>query len=178
MLDSWRDKVVITQGDITECDTDAIVNAANNDLILGAGVAGAIRAKGGPEIQRECDKIGSIPLGEAALTSGGKLKAKFVIHAASMQLGGTTSEANLRHATRNSLKRAAERGLERVAFPAIGTGIAGFPMDRCAEVMLEEVRRHLEGQTSIRRVEFVLFDRASYETFARIFDAGESVHRS
>src|SRR5690348_4805937 len=103
MPDSWRGQVAITQGDITECATDAIVNAANNDLVLGAGVAGAIRSKGGPEIQRECDKIGPIELGEAAITTAGKLKARFVIHAASMQLGARTTEANLRASTRNSL---------------------------------------------------------------------------
>lgn len=169
MPHSWRDRVVITQGDITECATDAIVNAANNDLMLGAGVAGAIRNKGGPQIQRECDSIGPIELGEAAVTTGGKLKAKFVIHAASMQLGGRTTEPHLRASTRNSLMRAAEHRLESIAFPAIGTGIAGFPLDRCAQVMLEEVRDHLAGETSLRRVEFVLFDRAAYETFERVF---------
>jgi len=168
---SWRDKVRISQGDITECDAGAIVNAANNDLILGAGVAGAIRNKGGPEIQKECDRIGSIPLGEAAVTTGGKLKAKFVIHAASMHLGGRTSEENLRASTRNSLIRAAERKVESIGFPAIGTGIAGFPLDRCAQVMLEEVRDHLADETSVRLVEFVLFDRAAFDTFKSVFDA-------
>jgi O-acetyl-ADP-ribose deacetylase (regulator of RNase III) len=142
---SWSDKVRIEHGDITDCDFDAIVNAANNDLILGAGVAGAIRKKGGPEIQIECDRIGTIPLGEAAVTTGGRLKSKFVIHAASMRLGGRTSEEHLRSATRNSLRRAAERKLKTIGLPAIGTGIAGFPMKRCAQVMLEEVRRHLES---------------------------------
>ena len=169
--DSWRDKVRISQGDITECALDAIVNAANNDLILGAGVAGAIRNKGGPEIQKECDRIGSIALGEAAVTTGGKLKAKFVIHAASMHLGGRTSEENLRASTRNSLRRADERKLASIAFPAIGTGIAGFPLDRCAQVMLEEVRDHLAGETSVKLVEFVLFDAAAFETFKREFAA-------
>ncbi len=169
MSESWRDKVAITQGDITECATDAIVNAANNDLMLGAGVAGAIRNKGGPEIQRECDKIGPIELGEAAITTGGKLRAKFVIHAASMHLGGRTTEPNLRASTRNSLRRAAERKLESIAFPAIGTGIAGFPLDRCAQVMLEEVRDHLARPTSLRRVEFVLFDPTAFDTFKRAF---------
>jgi O-acetyl-ADP-ribose deacetylase (regulator of RNase III) len=168
---SWRDQVKISQGDISECDLDAIVNAANNDLILGAGVAGAIRNKGGPEIQKECDRTGSIPLGEAAVTTGGKLKAKFVIHAASMHLGGRTSEENLRASTRNSLLRAAERNLASIGFPAIGTGIAGFPLDRCAQVMLEEVRDHLAGETSVRTVEFVLFERAAFETFQKVFAA-------
>ncbi len=170
MPDPWRSKVSIVQGDITESDADAIVNAANNDLQLGAGVAGAIRRKGGPEIQRECDKIGRIPLGEAAITTGGKLKAKFVIHAASMHLGGRTTEDNLRASTRNSLKRAAERGLESITFPAIGTGVAGFPMERCAEVMLDEVKTHLGGSTSLKRVEFALFDRPAYETFKRVLE--------
>ena len=167
----WRDKVKISQGDITECAVDAIVNAANNDLILGAGVAGAIRGKGGPAIQQECDRIGRIALGEAAVTSGGKLKAKFVIHAASMHLGGRTSEENLRASTRNALLRASERKLASIAFPAIGTGIAGFPLDRCAQVMLEEVRDHLGGPTSLSLVEFVLFDRAALDIFTQIFAA-------
>ncbi len=171
---SWSDKVRISQGDITDCAFDAIVNAANNDLVLGAGVAGAIRDKGGPEIQIECDRIGTIPLGEAAVTTGGRLQSKFVIHAASMRLGGRTSEAHLRSATRNSLKRATELKLKTIGLPAIGTGIAGFPIARCAQVMLEEVRRHLEGadgETSLRQVEFVLFDRNAYETFGNVFDS-------
>jgi O-acetyl-ADP-ribose deacetylase (regulator of RNase III) len=168
---SWRDKVRILQGDITDRDLDAIVNAANNDLMLGAGVAGAIRRKGGPEIQRECDAIGRIALGEAAVTTGGNLTARLVIHAASMHLGGLTSEEHLRLATRNSLKRADERKLTSIGFPAIGTGIAGFPMDRCAQVMLEEVRSHLEGTTSVQLVEFVLFDAEAYNIFQREFDS-------
>jgi O-acetyl-ADP-ribose deacetylase (regulator of RNase III) len=168
---SWRDKIRISQGDITESALDAIVNAANNDLMLGAGVAGAIRRKGGSAIQQECDRIGPIPLGEAAVTAGGKLKAKFVIHAASMQLGERTSEENLRASTRNSLLRASEHQLESLAFPAIGTGIAGFPLDRCAQVMLEEVRDHLGGETSVRLVEFVLFDRIAFDSFGRVFNS-------
>lgn len=168
---SWRDKVRISQGDITDRALDAVVNAANNDLILGAGVAGAIRNRGGPDIQMECDRIGTIPLGEAAVTTGGRLKAKLVIHAASMHLGGRTTEENLRDATRNSLRRASERKVESIGFPAIGTGIAGFPIDRCAQVMLEEVRDHLMGETSVRLVEFVLFDRAAFEAFERVSKA-------
>jgi O-acetyl-ADP-ribose deacetylase len=167
----WRDKVRISQGDITECALDAIVNAANNDLMLGAGVAGAIRAKGGPEIQQECDRIGPIALGEAAVTGGGKLKAKYVIHAASMHLGGRTSEENLRACTRNSLLRASEKKLASIAFPAIGTGIAGFPLDRCANVMLEEVREHLKRETSLQLVEFALFDRAAFDIFKKALAA-------
>jgi O-acetyl-ADP-ribose deacetylase (regulator of RNase III) len=166
-MKSLAEKIVIQQGDLTEMDTDAIVNAANNDLILGAGVAGAIRRKGGEEIQRECDAIGSIPVGYAAITTGGKLKARFVIHAASMQLGGKTNADSLRHSTAHSLKIANERGLKTIAFPAVGTGIAGFPLKDCAEIMLREAAQHLRGETSLETVYFVLFDEAAQGIFER-----------
>jgi O-acetyl-ADP-ribose deacetylase (regulator of RNase III) len=171
METGWRAKVKLSQGDLTESRTDAIVNAANNDLFLGGGVAGAMRSKGGPAIQAECDRLGPIAVGEAAITGAGRLPAKFVIHAASMRLGGSTTEPNLRAATRNSLMRANEKGLKSIAFPAIGTGIAGFPIDRCARVMLDEVREHLRGPTSIERAEFVLFDAAGLAAFERALAA-------
>jgi O-acetyl-ADP-ribose deacetylase len=170
MKHDWRTKIKLGQGDLTEVDADAIVNAANNDLILGGGVAGAIRVKGGPTIQEECNQIGAIALGEAAITGAGRLKARHVIHAASMRLGESTLEANLRAATRNSLRQAKENSLRLIAFPAIGTGIAGFPIERCAQVMLEEVRTHLEGPTTLERVEFVLFDRESLEAFEKALE--------
>ncbi|MGH7932614.1 MAG: macro domain-containing protein [Candidatus Binataceae bacterium] len=173
MADQWRTQVTLRQGDLTEAPVDAIVNAANTDLMLGGGVAGAIRTKGGPKIQAECDKIAPIRVGEAAITGGGRLKARHVIHAASMRLGGRTSEQDLRESTRNSLLRANENALESIGFPAIGTGIAGFPMKRCAEVMLAEIRDHLRGATSLKRVEVVLFDRASLQVFERVFAAME-----
>src|SRR5579864_2035992 len=106
-----REKIEISQGDLTEMDVDAIVNAANNDLQLGGGVAGAIRRKGGPTIQAECDQIGTIPVGGAAITSAGKLKARHVIHAASMQLGGRTTAQALRSSTAHCLRIAAQHGL-------------------------------------------------------------------
>ena len=159
------DKIVIRQGDLTEMETDAIVNAANNDLILGAGVAGAIRRKGGDEIQKECTEIGSIPVGFAAITTGGKLKAKYVIHAASMGLGGLTNADTLRRSTAHSLRIARERGLTTIAFPAVGTGIAGFPMKECAEIMLEEAARHLEAGSSLETIYFVLYDDAARKVF-------------
>ena len=167
MNKDWRAKIALRQGDLTDADVDAIVNAANNDLMLGGGVAGAIRVKGGPAVQQECDKIGPIALGEAAITGAGRLRARHVIHAASMRLGESTSEANLRSATRNSLRRADENSLQTMAFPAIGTGIAGFPIDRCAQVMLEEVRAHLATPTMLERINFVLFDSHSLEVFER-----------
>ena len=161
------EKIVIQQGDLTDMDTDAIVNAANNDLQLGAGVAGAIRQKGGEEIQRECDAIGSIPVGYAAITSGGKLKARHVIHAASMQLGGRTTGPNLANSVAHSLRIAAERGLKTIAFPAVGTGIAGFPLDECATIMLQEAAQHLKGETSLEKIYFVLFDDRACDVFTR-----------
>lgn len=161
------EKIVIQQGDLTDMDVDAIVNAANNDLKLGAGVAGAIRRKGGEEIQRECDVIGSIPVGYAAITGGGKLKARHVIHAASMQLGGRTTAANLRNSVAHSLRIAAERGLRTIAFPAVGTGIAGFSMEECASILLEETVLHLKTQPSVEKIYFVLFDDGACEVFLR-----------
>jgi O-acetyl-ADP-ribose deacetylase (regulator of RNase III) len=166
-----KEKIRILQGDLTDQAVDAIVNAANNDLQLGGGVAGAIRRRGGMSIQDECDQIGAIPLGEAAVTGAGQLKARYVIHAASMRLGQATSEENLRLSTRNSLLRASEKGLRSVAFPAVGTGIAGFPMRRCAEVMLEEAAKHLIGETSVEDVRFVLYDSAAYQTFREVLEA-------
>jgi O-acetyl-ADP-ribose deacetylase (regulator of RNase III) len=162
---NFNGRVEILQGDLTEMDTDAIVNAANNDLQLGGGVAGAIRRKGGPKIQAECDEIGPVPVGGAAITSGGNLKARYVIHAASMQLGGTTSAQSLRSSTAHSLRIATQKGLKTIAFPAIGTGIAGFPMRECAEIMLRETAKHLEGPTSLEKVYFVLFDQEALAAF-------------
>jgi O-acetyl-ADP-ribose deacetylase (regulator of RNase III) len=161
------EKIVIQQGDLTEMDTDAIVNAANNDLQLGGGVAGAIRRKGGEDIQRECDEIGSIPVGYAAITGGGNLKARHVIHAASMQLGGRTTAANLGTSVAHSLRIAAERGLKTIAFPAVGTGIAGFPIEECATIMLREAAQHLKTETSLDKIYFVLFDDHACDVFQR-----------
>jgi len=160
------DRILIQQGDLTEMEVDAIVNAANNDLILGAGVAGAIARKGGVSIQRECDDIGSIPVGYAAITGGGKLKARHVIHAASMSLGGMrTTAKTLRTSTAHSLRLAAERNLKSIAFPAIGTGVSGFPMDECAQIMLAEALQHLKGESTLEAIHFVLFDTRSRDIF-------------
>jgi O-acetyl-ADP-ribose deacetylase len=165
MAQSWLNHLTIRQGDLIAATTDAIVNAANNDLLLGGGVAGAIRTKGGPSIQEECRRHGPVRIGEAAITGGGELPARYVIHAASMKLGGLTSEQGLRDSTRNALRLANEYQLESIAFPAIGTGIAGFPLERCAEVMLEEIRSHLDRETTLRRIEIVLFDAPALAVF-------------
>jgi O-acetyl-ADP-ribose deacetylase len=163
------DHIEILQGDLTEMDADAIVNAANNDLQLGGGVAGAIRRKGGPDIQKECDEVGPVPVGGAAITSGGKLKARFVIHAASMQLGGQTTAHALRSATAHSLRIAAQKRLKTIAFPAVGAGIAGFPMRECAEIMLREMAKHFESPTSLDKIYFVLFDEEALGIFQTVW---------
>ena len=167
---SVAEKIILMQGDLTEMDVDAIVNAANNDLQLGGGVAGAIRRKGGETIQRECDGIGTIPIGGAAITSGGKLRARYVIHAASMQLGGATTERALKSSTAHSLRIAADRGLRSIAFPAVGTGIAGFPISECARIMLHEVAEHLNRPTSLEKIYFVLYDAAALTEFEKVRD--------
>jgi len=164
------DRIAIIQGDLTEMNTDAIVNAANNDLQLGGGVAGAIRRKGGPQIQIECNEIGMIPVGGAAITTGGNLKARYVIHAASMELGGRTQAHGLRSSTAHALRIAAQKGLKTIAFPAVGTGIAGFPLHECAEIMLREVAKHFEGPTTLVKVTFVLFDREAFEAFESVWN--------
>jgi len=150
-------RIEILRGDLTEQDVDAIVNAANNDLELGGGVAGAIARRGGPAIQEECHRIGSIAVGDAAITGAGRLKAKWVIHAASMQLGGRTTAEALRASTRRSLQLAAAKDLRTIAFPAVGTGIARFPVDACARIMLEEVAAHVRAGSSLTEVRFTLF---------------------
>jgi O-acetyl-ADP-ribose deacetylase (regulator of RNase III) len=160
-------KLELVEGDITELDTDAIVNAANARLVLGGGVAGAIRRKGGPTIQAECDQIGGTFVGGAVLTTGGHLKARHVIHAVGPQMGEGDEDGTLRSATLNTLKLADEHGLRSVAFPAISTGIFGFPIQRCAEIMLRTTIEYLRGPTNLERVVFCLFGQDNYDDFAR-----------
>jgi O-acetyl-ADP-ribose deacetylase (regulator of RNase III) len=164
-------RILAEEGDLTEATLDAVVNAANTSLQLGAGVAGAIRRRGGESIQEECDRIGPIPLGDAALTGGGDLPAGCVLHAATMELGGETGEAALRSATRRCLELASEQGLRSIAFPALGTGIGGFPLRRCAEVMLEEARRHVDEGTSLEEIRFVLMGEPAYRVFEQVLDS-------
>jgi O-acetyl-ADP-ribose deacetylase (regulator of RNase III) len=156
----------LLDGDLTEMDTDAVVNAANAQLILGGGVAGAIKRKGGPEIQAECNKIGGTFVGGAVITTGGNLKAKHVIHAVGPRMGEGNEDQKLKNATLNSLKVADENNLKSISFPAISTGIFGFPIGRCAEIMLTTTIDYLKGQTGLEKVVFCLFGRDSYEVFA------------
>ncbi len=158
-------KVSLVQGDITELDVDAIVNAANERLVLGAGVAGAIRTKGGPSIQAECDRIGYTPVGTAAITGGGELKAKHVIHAVGPRWGEGDEEAKLKGAVVSSLKLADRNGLKSIAFPAISTGIFGFPTDLAARVILNAVKNYLEAGSGLEQVTICLFGQESYDAF-------------
>lgn len=159
-------KIEIVLGDITEMDVDAIVNAANTDLKLGSGVAGAIREKGGPSIQHECDQVGRVRLGQVAVTGSGELKARHVIHAAGMDLGDEISKESLKAATVNSLVKASELQLKTLAFPAIGTGVGNLPVNECAEIMLGIANEFLNNkQSSVEKIYFVLFDENSYQIF-------------
>lgn len=158
----------LLQGDITEMDTDAIVNAANEQLILGAGVAGAIRKKGGPTIQEECNRLAPIRVGEAVITGAGSLKCRHVIHAVGPRMGEGQEEEKLRSATLSSLKLADKHNLKSISFPAISTGVFGFPLDRCAKVMLGTALEYLKGPTGIERVVFCLFGEESFNTFKEV----------
>ncbi len=156
----------MTQGDITESSVDAIVNAANSDLALGAGVAGAIRIKGGPSIQEECDILRHCPVGQAVVTGAGQLNVKYVIHAVGPRRGEEDAEAKLQGATLHSLKRADEYNIQSIAFPAISTGVFGFPVEACARIMLGTVIRFLKEKTGVVLVQFCLFDSSAFEVFS------------
>ena len=157
----------LVQGDITDLDTDVIVNAANAQLIMGGGVAGAIRRKGGPKIQEECNKIGGTHVGGAVITTGGNLKAKHVIHAVGPRMGEGNENEKLKNATLNSLKLMDQHGLKTIAFPAISTGIFGFPIDRCAKIMISTVKDYLNGDTNIKEVIFCLYTKSDFEVFEK-----------
>jgi O-acetyl-ADP-ribose deacetylase (regulator of RNase III) len=160
--------IVLAEGDITEEETDAIVNAANSRLSGGAGVDGAIHHAGGPSIMAECRKIGGCPTGQAVITAGGNLKAKRVIHTVGpVYQGGTKGEAELlQSAYLSSLNLAAAQGLKSIAFPAISTGVYSYPLPEAAHIALKTAIDYLKGHTDIDLIRFVLFDRRTYDVFA------------
>ena len=158
-------KIKLEQGDITELEVDAIVNAANDQLILGSGVAGAIRIKGGPKIQEECNKIGGTFVGGAVITNGGDLKAKQVIHAVGPRLGEGGEDRKLKNATLNSLKLMDEHDLSTIAFPAISTGVFGYPIEKCAKIMISTTKEYLKSDTLIKEVIFCLYTSTDFEIF-------------
>jgi O-acetyl-ADP-ribose deacetylase (regulator of RNase III) len=157
----------LVQGDITEMQTDAIVNAANAALQMGGGVAGAIRRKGGPKIQEECNRIGGTFVGGAVITTGGKLKAKHVIHAVGPRYGEGNEDAKLKDATLNSLKLSDTHSLQSISLPAISAGIFGFPKDRCAKIMLSTTIDYLKGKTNLKRIVYCLYDSETLQLFDR-----------
>jgi len=165
MVRVGRSEIDVVRGDITEQDTEAIVNAANSQLWMGAGVAGAIKRKGGGGIEREALEQGPIPVGEAVVTSGGALNANYVIHAAGMGPDLKTDAEKVTAATRSALARAEEREMASVAFPAIGTGVGGLSAYECAKVMIAAAVDHLLTTECIRRVVFVLFDQGTCDIF-------------
>lgn len=158
-------KIILAQGDITEIDKDAIVNAANAQLQLGGGVAGAIRRKGGPKIQEECNKIGGTHVGGTVITTGGNLKARYVIHAVGPRMGEGNEDEKLKNATLNSLKLMDENELKTIAFPAISTGIFGYPIEKCAKIMINTAKEYLSGETQIQEVIFCLYTTSDFKIF-------------
>jgi O-acetyl-ADP-ribose deacetylase (regulator of RNase III) len=171
-------RIRIEQGDLTRKQVDAIVNAANNVLQLGGGLAGAIRQAGGPAIQEACNDIGTIPLGQAALTTAGTLPAMYVIHQASMEPGRQTTPDALRDSTQAVLQIAEQReDIRTLAFPATGTGIAGFPVDQAADIMIREVLDHVrEHETTLEEIVFVLFDERTRQAFQDAYDRLKDLH--
>ncbi len=164
-LNIGRAKLAIQKGDITAQTTDAIVNAANNYLWMGSGVAGAIKKKGGQVIEDEAVAQGPIEVGDAVITTGGDLAARYVIHAAGMGQDLQTSEDILHKVTVRCLELAEENGIRSLAFPAIGTGVGGFEIHHCAKIMLEETVDYLASAKVLERVNFVLFDAEGWEAF-------------
>lgn len=162
-------ELLLAEGDITKEETEAIVNAANSSLLGGGGVDGAIHRAGGSQILEECRKIGGCPPGEARITTGGRLKAKFVIHTVGpIYRDGKHGEPEiLANAYRNSLQLATERGIKSVAFPSISTGAYGYPMEEAAKVALSTVTEFLKTHPQLKVIRFVLFDRHAYSVYEK-----------
>ncbi len=156
----------LVSADLTERDVDAIVNAANSHLQHGGGVAGAIVRKGGRVIQDESDKIGYVPVGGAAMTTGGKLKARHVIHAVGPRMGEGDEDNKLKKAIHNVLSLATEKRLKSISVPAISAGIFGFPKDRCAKILVGETASYLKNTaTTLDLIEFCIFDQEAFGFF-------------
>jgi O-acetyl-ADP-ribose deacetylase (regulator of RNase III)/ADP-ribose pyrophosphatase YjhB (NUDIX family) len=161
-------EIRVIRADITELEVDAIVNAANNKLVMGGGVAGAIRKKGGQAIEDEAVKTGPIKIGEAVATAAGKLPSKYVIHAATMGMNFQTDEIKIRDSARSALKVAEELKINSLAFPALGCGVGGFPLIAAAKIISQEVFRHLrENDSAFKEVIFCLYDQEAYEVFQK-----------
>lgn len=166
-------RIVLQEGDITAQEVDAIVNAANSDLVLGSGVAGAIADRGGSSIAEECRALGPIEVGAAAVTGAGELPARFVIHAAGMPLGGRASEESVRASLRAALALADREGCRTLACPAIGAGVGGLSMQTCAEICLDEAHRFIEAGGQLEEIRFVLFGEPAFRLFEMVNDAAK-----
>jgi len=164
----------IFECDIIWMDVDAIVNAATPDLKLGAGLSAEIARVGGPRIQEECDRIGGASVGSAVITGGGELQAKYVIHAVAPRMGEGNEDEKLRSVTLNSLKLAEEYGLKSIAFPALSGGRFGFPLDRCARIMLSAALAYLKGNTGLERLVFSVFGEENFQVFHRELQAQQT----
>jgi O-acetyl-ADP-ribose deacetylase (regulator of RNase III) len=162
----------LVQGDITERDVDAIVNAANSHLQHGGGVAGAIVRKGGQIVQEESNKIGFTPVGTAVITVAGRLPAKFVIHAVGPRMGEGDEDNKLKGAVLSSLDLASNKGLKSISMPAISSGIFGFPKDRCSKILVHESVRFLKEnkETTLHTIEFCIFDDTTLSYFKKEFE--------
>jgi len=151
--------ITIASGDITKLEVDAIVNAANSLLIMGGGVAGAILRAGGKEIQQEANKKAPVPVGKAVATTAGKLKAKYVIHAPTMERPAMpTSKQNVKLAVKGALECARQLGIGSIAFPGMGTGVGGLDLEEAASVMVAEMKRHIESGTALKNIMLVGFN--------------------
>ena len=167
--------IEVLDADITKLDVDAIANAANTELLHGGGVAGAISRAGGPAIQRESHAVAPIGLGEAVQTSGGELPCRWVIHAATMQLGGPTSADVIRRATASTLALASSLGARSVALVAFGTGVGGFPLEEAARIEVAEARRHLESGAEPTRIVFAVRGGEALSAFERAVAADDGL---
>ncbi len=168
-------RVRVIDGDLTEAPVDVIVNAANTHLQHGGGVAGAIVRKGGGVIQEESNRIGRVPVGECAMTTAGRLRARFVIHAVGPRWGEGDEERKLRSAIRNALKMANEKGFESLAMPAISAGIFGFPKDRCARITVEEIVSFAREDSTLKAIDVYLIDPEIVGYFSAEMDRKEEV---
>lgn len=164
----------LSSGDITDLEIEAIVFYARPDLVLGSGFGGAIAVRGGPKIQEELKKLGTIPTGEAVVTSAGNMKTQYIIHAVGPRFQEEDTEGKLRMTTLNVLHRAGEKGIKKLAFPAMGAGFYGIPLDLCARITLGVVKKHLEDQTGLEEVVFCLRDSREYKAFQQELKKMES----
>ncbi|MAI77729.1 MAG: Appr-1-p processing protein [Deltaproteobacteria bacterium] len=166
-------RIELVEGDLVDQHVDCVVNAANTELWLGSGVAGAIRERGGDSIQVECEAHGRIGLGEVAVTGAGALPARYVIHAAVMERGGDADETHIRQATIGSLSAAVAHGCRSLALPALGAGVGGVSLQRCAEILMQETESHLASRNPLEEVRIVLWGEPAFRVFEMVQDASK-----